>query len=115
MVGPGGSYVDVWTDVASTGNSTNPIDYQFHYVLFNNDPSVHVYEVVNHSATDPATSIGQGQFLFRSNPSLFTNLYQTNTGPNDMTGVTTTGIPSTNSNFCIGQRAGRQDSSECHL
>ena len=107
-MGPGNSYADVWTDVASTGDSTNPIDYQFHYVLFDNDPTIQVYEVVNHSATDPATSIGQGQFLFRSNPSLFPNFYQQDTGPNNLTGVTTTNVPSTNSNFTtVSGQAGR--------
>ncbi|HZZ29744.1 MAG TPA: hypothetical protein VFE46_17245, partial [Pirellulales bacterium] len=99
VIGPNNSWVDVWTNVASTGNSTNPITYAFHYVLFANDPTVHVYEALSHSATDPATSVGQGQFLFRSNPSLFPNFYQQNTGPNNMTGVTTSGVPSTNSNF----------------
>ena len=76
----------------SGGTNNNPIDFQFHYVLFNNDPAVHVYEVLNHSATDPATSVGQGQFLFRtaSSSSLFPNFYQKNTGPNNLTGVTTT-------------------------
>jgi autotransporter-associated beta strand protein len=109
-VGP--NYVDVWTNVASTGTSVNPITYAFHYVLFANDPTVYCYEVLNHSATDPTTvvtngvtmglSVGQGQFLFRSNPSTFTNLYQINTGPNQLgttNAQTTTGIPSTNSNF----------------
>src|SRR5262249_39408899 len=46
-MGPGNSYADVWTDTASTGTSTNPIDYQFHFVLFNNDPTIHVYEALS--------------------------------------------------------------------
>ena len=57
------NYIDFWTTTASTGTSTNPITYSFHYVMFNNDPNIVVYEVLNHSATDPATSVGQGQFL----------------------------------------------------
>jgi hypothetical protein len=67
--------------------------------------------VLNHGATDPATSVGQGQFLFRSNPSLFPNLYQINTGPNQLgtaNAVTTIGVPSTNSNFAtVTGQAGR--------
>jgi Polysaccharide lyase family 4, domain II len=114
-MGPNNSYADVWTDSASAGSAVdsnnkliNPIDYQFHYVFFNNDPTIHVYEVLNHSATDPATSVGQGQFLFRSNPTLFPNFYQQNTGPNNMVGVTTTNVPSTNSNFStVSGQAGR--------
>jgi autotransporter-associated beta strand protein len=111
QVGPGGSYVDVWTNVASTGTTVNPITFAFHYVLFANDPTIYCYEVLNHSATDPATSVGQGQFLFRSNPSLFPNLYQINTGPNQLgtaNAQTTTGVPSTNSNFStVTAQAGR--------
>src|ERR1700728_1811439 len=111
QIGPNNSYVDVWTNVASTGTTVNPITYAFHYVLFANDPTVYCYEVLNHSATDPATSVGQGQFLFRSNPSLFPNLYQINTGPNQLgtaNAVTTIGVPSTNSNFAtVTGQAGR--------
>jgi autotransporter-associated beta strand protein len=113
QIGPGNSYVDVWTNVASTGTSVNPITYAFHYVLFANDPTIYCYETLSHSATDPTTmlnssgqtvglSVGQGQFLFRSNPSLFPNLYQINTGPNQLgtaNAQTTIGVPSTNSNF----------------
>jgi rhamnogalacturonan endolyase len=109
-LGPGNSYVDVWTNVASTGTSVNPITYAFHYVLFANDPTIYCYEVLNHSATDPTTvtepngtveglSVGQGQFLFRSNTSLFPNLYQIDTGPNNLAPVTTSPVPSTTSGF----------------
>src|SRR5262249_20602750 len=64
QVGPGGSYVDVWPSVASTGSTVTPVTYAFHYLFFNNDPTVYVYETVSHAPPDPATSIGQGQFLF---------------------------------------------------
>ena len=77
------NFIDFWTTTASTGTSTNPLTYSFHYVLFNNDPNIVVYQVLNHSATDPATSVGQGQFLARVNPSLFFNTYQVNVGPNN--------------------------------
>jgi hypothetical protein len=111
QMGAGGSYVDVWTSTASTGTSVNPITYAFHYILFANDPTVYCYEVLSHSATDPATSVGQGQFLFRSNPSLFPNLYQINTGPNQLgtaMAQTTIGVPSTNSNWStVSAQAGR--------
>jgi len=101
QVGPNGSYVDVWTSVASTGSTVNPVTYAFHYLLFANDPTVYVYETVNHAATDPATSVGQGQFLFRSNPNTFENLYQVNTSPNNLTygPQITTGIASTSPIF----------------
>ena len=110
QAGPNNSYQDVWTTTASSGTA-NPITYSFHYVVFANDPTVYCYEVLNHSATDPATSVGQGQFLFRANPSLFPNLYQVNTGPNQLgtsAAVTTTGVPSTNANWgSVSSAAGR--------
>jgi len=115
QVGPNGSYVDVWATTGESQNAsggyTNPIAYSFHYLLFANDPTIYCYEVLNHSATDPVTSVGQGQFLFRSNPALFPDLYQINTGPNQQGtnfAVTVAQMPSTYPNFgtVIGQ-AGR--------
>ena len=101
LTGTNSSYVDVWTTTASSGTA-NPITYSFHYLVYANDPTIYCYEVLNHAATDPATNVGQGQFLFRSNPSLFTNLYQINTGPNQLgtsNAVTTLNVPSTNTNW----------------
>ncbi len=90
-LGTNGSYIDFSTTNAS-GNHTNsngtvdlnPITYSFHYIMFANDPAIACYEVLNHSATDPATSVGQGQFLLRVNPALMTNTYQVGVGPNNL-------------------------------
>jgi hypothetical protein len=110
QAGPNNSYQDVWATTASSGTA-NPITYSFHYLVFANDPTIYCYEVLNHSATDPATNVGQGQFLFRSNPSLFPNLYQINTGPNQLGtsyAVTTLNVPSTYSNWStVTAEAGR--------
>ena len=88
---PDGSYIDFWNTTASAGNATlsngtyqNPQTYSFHYVMYNNDPAISTYEVVNHAATDPATSVVQGQFLLRVNPSLVTTTYQKDLGVNNM-------------------------------
>ncbi|HZZ26488.1 MAG TPA: polysaccharide lyase family protein [Pirellulales bacterium] len=85
------NYIDFWTTTQSSG-TTNPITYSFHYVMFNNDPDIVCYEVLNHSSTDPATGVGQGQFLARVNTSLFNNTYQVNVGPNNI-GVQTSTLP----------------------
>ena len=117
MTGTNSSYEDVWTTTASSGTA-NPITYSFHYLVFANDPTIYCYEVLNHAATDPATNVGQGQFLFRSNPSLFTNLYQINTGPNQLgtsNAVTTLNVPSTNPNWLTVTAEARADGAECHL
>ena len=101
LTGSNSSYEDVWTTTASSGTA-NPITYSFHYLVYANDPTIYCYEVLNHAATDPATNVGQGQFLFRSNPSLFTNLYQVNTGANQLgtsNAVTTLNVASTYANW----------------
>jgi|GEM_PF-1429520 len=77
------NYIDVWTTAPSNTAVSNNITFSYHYVLFNNDPAVHAYEVLNHSSTDPAISVGQGQFLARVNPNLFPNTYQLNVGVNN--------------------------------
>jgi autotransporter-associated beta strand protein len=101
QIGPGGSYIDFWTTTQSQGTAENssggyinPITYSFHYVLFNDNPDVVCYEVLNHASTDPATSVGQGQFIARFNTSLFTNTYQLNVGVNNP-GPQTATIPPT--------------------
>ena len=88
------NYIDFSTTTQSTGTSTNPVTYSFHYILFAGDPAIHMYEVVNHSATDPATSVGQGQFLMRLNTSDFSTLYQSNVSLNNP-GATVTQVPTT--------------------
>ncbi|HTQ38596.1 MAG TPA: polysaccharide lyase family protein [Pirellulales bacterium] len=89
QLGPNNSYVDVSATMASSGTSGNAITYSIHYIVFDNDPTVHAYEAVSHASTDPAWSQGQGQFLFRGVTSggVFTSTYQQNTGPNNLPGV----------------------------
>jgi rhamnogalacturonan endolyase len=101
VIGASNSYVDVWTAVNSTNSTVNPFTYAFHYVVFANNPTIMVYETVTAPASESGgtESLGQGQFLFRSNTNYFTNLFQSDTGPNNLNTVTTTGIPSTNSKF----------------
>jgi hypothetical protein len=117
QVGAGGSYVDVWTTVADTpGSTVNPFTYAFHYVMFANDPTIYTYETFSHANGDIASSVGQGQFLFRGNIATFQNLYQVNTSPNNLTygPEITTGIASTNPNFATvtTARGTVQDSTE---
>jgi hypothetical protein len=110
---PGGNYIDFWTTTPSNTNSTpNPITYSFHYVMFNNDPDVVCYEVLNHSATDPAYNMQQGQFLARVNTSMFNQTYQMNVGLNNMGAQTSTLVPyysaDGNPNFnTVSKQAGR--------
>jgi hypothetical protein len=107
------NYIDFSTTTLSAGNATlangtltNPLTYSFHYVMFNNDPDILTYEVVSHSASDPATSVGQGQFLMRVNPSLFTNTYQFNTSVNNL-GAQTSVWPNPTTYADEGGDAGR--------
>ncbi|MBC7785329.1 MAG: hypothetical protein H7144_15965 [Burkholderiales bacterium] len=85
-------YIDFWTTTQSTGTAANPVTYSFHYVMFNNDPAIHMYELVDHSATDPATEMAQGQFLMRVDPDKFHTQHQVDPGPFNM-GVKQSTLP----------------------
>jgi len=110
---PDGSYIDFWTTTASAGNLTNsngtyvnPQTYSFHYVMYDSDPAISTYEVVSHAATDPATSVVQGQFLLRVNPAIMTNTYQVDLGVNNM-GVQTSVLRNQAQYATVSAQAGR--------
>ena len=71
-------YLDWWLTTASA--TGNPFTYTQHFILFPNDPGLHVYSVFSHAPTDPTGSLGQVQYVFRVNPALFTNTYSVNSG-----------------------------------
>ena len=72
-------YLDWWTHFPSSATgTTNNFTYEEHFVVTPNDMGIHIYFVVNHSATDATGSIGQVQWIFRDNVNAFTNLYNVN-------------------------------------
>ncbi len=87
---PGGAYIDWWsTHPADSGNA---FTWSQHYVLFAKDSGIHVYFVLDHGPGDMAGSIGQIQWVYRGNLSLFTNTYAVNTGLGNL-GATTVPMP----------------------
>ena len=77
-VDPAGRYIDWWVEwPASTSNA---FTWSQHCLMFANDPGVHVYFVLDHGAGDKAGSIGQIQWVVRSDLSQFTNTYSVNSG-----------------------------------
>ena len=78
----GSSYIDWWITVASS--STNPFTFTQHFILTDNDTGFSVYNVIQHSATDIAGSIGQDQYVFRISQSLFDNTYSVDPGLNNL-------------------------------
>jgi hypothetical protein len=64
-----------WADTASTSNAYT---FVWHYVVFPNDPGVHTYVQLVHNASDIAGSVGQIQWIFRDNQSIFTHTYEVN-------------------------------------
>jgi hypothetical protein len=64
-----------WPD---TANSANAYTFVWHNVVFPNDPGVHTYVQLIHNANDIAGSVGQIQWIFRDNQSIFTNTYEVN-------------------------------------
>jgi rhamnogalacturonan endolyase len=77
-----GKYLDWWMTTAS--NASNAFTYSEHYILVPGDSGFHVYFVAGHSATDVPGSLGQVQFVFRINLSLFTSTYSMNAGLNNL-------------------------------
>ncbi len=86
-----GHYLDWW--ITNASSSTNAFTYTQHFVLAPNDPTLYVYFVANHSATDIAGNLGQVQYVFRINQTLFTNTYSDNSGLGNL-GATTITLPS---------------------
>jgi hypothetical protein len=75
-------YIDWSMTIPDTANSGNAYTFVEHWVVFPNDPGVHTYVELVHSAGDPAGSVGQVQWVFRDNLSTFTNTYSVNAGLN---------------------------------
>ena len=75
-------YFDWSLTIPDTANSGNAYTFAEHWVVFPNDPGVHTYVELVHSASDGAASVGQIQWVFRDNLSTFTNTYSVNAGLN---------------------------------
>ena len=58
-----GHYLD-WS-LSTNSSSSNAFTYTQHFIVQPNDPTLYVYFVANHSASDIAGSIGQLQYVFR--------------------------------------------------
>jgi hypothetical protein len=87
----GTSYLDWWVTTAS--NASNAFTTTRHFLLQPNDPTLHVYFVVDHAATDIHGDLGQVQYVFRLNTALFDRTYSVNSGLHNQ-GATTTVLPS---------------------
>lgn len=77
-----GRYLDWW--IATASNASNAFTYSQHFILTPRDSGFHVYFVANHAATDIPGSLGQVQFVFRINLSLFTSTFSVNSGLNNL-------------------------------
>jgi hypothetical protein len=82
-------YVDwaiTWLDSASP--TLNDYTFVWHYLVFPNDPGVHTYVQLIHNAGNqnpvaaPNNGVGQIQWIFRDNQSIFTHTYEVNSGLN---------------------------------
>jgi hypothetical protein len=87
---PNGKYIDWWNTIASS--STNPFTWSQHHILFLNDPGIHIYFTLDHAATDVTGSVGQIQWVLRSDLTQFANTYAVNTGLANL-GATTVPMP----------------------
>jgi len=73
-------YFDWSLTIPDSANSGNSYTFVEHWVVFPNDPGVHTYVELVHSASDAAASVGQMQWVFRDNLSTFDNTYEVNSG-----------------------------------
>ena len=87
---PNGKYIDWWNSIAS--NSTNAFTWSQHHILFLNDPGIHIYFTLDHGSSDIAGSVGQVQWVLRSDLNQFVNTYSVNTGLANL-GATTVPMP----------------------
>jgi len=87
---PNGKYIDWW--VQFPAGATNAFTWSQHDVLFAGDPGIHIYFVLDHGPGDIAGSIGQIQWVLRSDLNQFTNTYSVNTGLSNL-GATTVPMP----------------------
>jgi hypothetical protein len=87
---PNGRYIDWWINFPAS--STNAFTWAQHYILFANDPGIHIYFVLDHGPGDIAGSIGQIQWVFRGDLTQFTNTYSVNSGLSNL-GATTVPLP----------------------
>jgi hypothetical protein len=75
---PQGRYIDWW--MTEPASATNAFTWSQHYLMFANDPGIHIYFTLDHGAGDAAGSVGQIQWVLRSDLSQFTNDYSVNSG-----------------------------------
>ena len=90
---PGGQFIDWWIQFPSS--SSNPFTWSQHYILFDGDPGIHIYFVLDHAASDIAGSIGQIQWVFRGDLTQFTDTYSVTTGLGNL-GATAVPLPAPN-------------------
>ena len=83
---PNGQYIDWWDQ--HPADATNAFTWSEHHVLFANDPGIHIYFTVDHGPGNIAGSIGQIQWVLRSDLTQFVNTYAVNTGLSNL-GATT--------------------------
>ena len=73
-------YFDWSLTLPDSANSGNEYTFVEHWVVFPNDPGVHTYVELVHNTSDTAASVGQIQWVFRDNQSIFTHTYEVNSG-----------------------------------
>jgi hypothetical protein len=105
---PNGQYIDWWNEYPAS--STNAFTWSQHHIMFLNDPGIHMYFVLDHGPGDIAGSIGQIQWVVRSDLNQFVNTYAVNTGLSNL-GATT--VPQ-NLNFGGAGRAVQDATVDLH-
>ena len=60
--------------------STSTYTFTDHWLVFPNDPGVHIYTQLSHATTDAAASVGQMQYTFRDSQTTLNHTYEVDAG-----------------------------------
>ncbi|HEV2323348.1 MAG TPA: hypothetical protein VGS10_05310, partial [Terracidiphilus sp.] len=99
---PAGRYIDWWAE--HPASSSNAFTWSQHYIMFANDPGIHIYFVLDHGPGDIKGDIGQIQWVMRGDLSEFTSTYSVNSG---LSNLGATSVPMPNAVLFGGTESGR--------
>jgi len=81
-----------WALTYPSNGSTSTYTFTDHWLVFPNDPGVHIYTQLSHATTDAAASVGQMQYVFRDSQTILNHTYEVNEGLG-MLGITDIPLP----------------------
>jgi hypothetical protein len=69
-----------WALTYPSNGTTSTYTFTDHWLVFPNDPGVHIYTQLVHATTDAAASVGQMQYTFRDSQTILNHTYEVDAG-----------------------------------